>query len=232
MERRRLYFAALADVSVGANVALDERSRKHAQKVLRLTPGSPVLLFDGEGREAPATLVEGGSCRIDDIRARPLPGPVLHLVLALPKGPAADDAVRMATELGVSSIHLAITRRSVAKETKEARLARWERIALEAVRQCERPTTPRIHPPAPLHEVIARPAPSDALFFAWARSDHPAAPSLPGPRWVAIGPEGGFADEEVASLRSAGFVEISLAPTILRVATAVAAAATLLRQPS
>ena len=231
MEIRRLYHAELAEGLPGEHVELDERARKHAYKVLRLSPGARVLLFDGEGHEAPAILGERGSCRVEEVRVHTLPGPVVHLLLAVPKGPAADDAVRMATELGVASVHFVHTRRAVPKEATDAKLARWERIALEAVRQCERPTTPRIVAPVELREALALPKEDDERFFAWARSDEPVLrEGSAAARWVAVGPEGGFTDEEVASLRAAGFVEISLAATILRVSTAVAAALTLLRR--
>src|SRR5688500_9965487 len=149
---RRFYAPALD--------GLDEVARKHA-RVLRLKAGDPIVLFDGRGREARASIVDldEGRCAIEAIETIERLRPVLVLVQCLPKRKKLDDIVRMATEIGVSAIHLAESERSVPR-TDEARapkqLERLLRVAQEAARQSLRADVPDLVAPAPFEDAIER----------------------------------------------------------------------------
>jgi 16S rRNA (uracil1498-N3)-methyltransferase len=212
----------------GERGQLDRDAARHA-RVLRLGAGDEVELFDGLGRRVVAALEAHGrelGFIVDrELPARP-PLPARELVLGLPKGPDLDAAVRMATELGATSIRLAITERSVPRlegGQEAKKLERLLRIALEASRQSERDHAPSVHAPRPLLEAAAAVDRSFDRFVAVERAD------AGGPRVtregaaIVIGPEGGFTPGEVRDITELGFVAVSLGPTILRVSTAVAA---------
>jgi 16S rRNA (uracil1498-N3)-methyltransferase len=202
--------------------------------VLRLGPGDEVLLFDGSGNAAQASIqsVEGAvTCEAGE-RFETEPGAArVVLMLAIPKGSKLEDCVRMATELGVDEIALMRTERTVPQwdlDRARSRIERLTRICAEAAAQCERNDIPIIRAPVPWQQCLQR-VPSDGLgvlFGARAhgsiRLDH-----KPSQLWCAIGPEGGFTTTEMTSFEEAGFVVASLGRRILRVDTAVAAALTL-----
>ena len=214
--------------AVGEEGLLSDETARHA-RVLRLRAGDEVELFDGLGGRVSASLLERGR-KLGFVVTRELPAraplPARELVLGLPKMPDLEAAVRMATELGVTTLRLAVTERSMprAEGAQEAKkLERLARIALEASRQSERDEAPTLLPPRPLLEAAAEVDPTVDRFVAAERS------GAPGPRVstagaaIVVGPEGGFSSAELAALEELGFRAVSLGPTILRVSTAVAA---------
>lgn len=226
---RRLFCAALPEL--GGEVVLGAEATHHA-RVLRLTPGAAVLLFDGHGRESDARLVAltDASARCDAGPSRASVGAVRRVVLVqcLPKGDKLEAIVRTTTEIGVASIALARGARSVARpdaNRARAQLERLARIAVEAARQSERAFVPAIEAPAPLAEVVSR-APLSALRVALV----PGAPTsliallreaTPGREvWLVVGPEGGLDDAELAMLEASDYRTAALEIGILRVETA------------
>src|SRR5262249_16915888 len=124
-------------------------------RVLRLRPGDPVVLFDGQGHERDAQLIRVGPraarLRLSGRREVALPsGPALTLLVGLAKGDKMDFIVQKATELGVARIVPVLTERSVIRPSERtrvaARQARWNKIAREAARQCGRADVPAIAP--------------------------------------------------------------------------------------
>jgi 16S rRNA (uracil1498-N3)-methyltransferase len=230
---RRLYVPSLPDK--GGAVTLGEGAARHA-RVLRLRQGDEVELFDGAGRLANARIVsvagfvecEAAAPVIADVRATRV-----VLMLAIPKGSTLDDCVRMATELGVDEVALMQAERSVPRwdeSRARSRIERLTRVAAEAAAQSERADLPIIHGPASCPDWIAR-LPEDALGVVFGARAEGAlrVTETPEQIWCAVGPEGGFADDELAAFQRAGFVVGSLGRSILRVDTAVAAALTLVQ---
>jgi 16S rRNA (uracil1498-N3)-methyltransferase len=233
-ELRRLFAGDLP--LEGGEVVLDADAARHA-RVLRMTVGDPVVLFDGRGAEARGRVARidavGVVCRVQSPDVGAAPTAPCALVLGLPKAGKLDGIVRMVTEAGVSDVHLADTGRAVARlegDRLTARMGRLDRVAKEAARQAGRTEVPRLHPPAPL-EGVASAIPGDAVRLV----AHPRAsrrlvdlgvPS-PSPACIAVGPEGGFTDPEVGLLEGLGFVPIRLGPHVLRVETAVVVAVAL-----
>lgn len=230
---RRLHAEALPPD--GGAVELGGDAARHA-KVLRLSAGATVVLFDGEGHEADATIDAIGErvrCTAGPRRdARP-DRPRVVLCQALPKGGKLDDIVRATTELGVAAIHLAHGARSVARPDEgraDKKLGRLAKIAREAARQSERADVPEIVAPAPLDDVAAR-APAEAakiaLVVGAAASLDEALPPEAPEVWLVIGPEGGLAEAEVEALRARGFAAAGLGSAVLRVQTAAPVAVAL-----
>jgi len=210
-------------------VRLPPEESHHAAVVLRLRRGERVVVFDGRGAEA---LVELTRVEPREVRARvvarsaALPrAPEVQVTLAqgIPRGGKMDDVIRMGTEVGVARFVPLLTRRSLVRPSA-ARLARWRRIAAEAAKQSRRPTVPEVTDPLPLPALWAG-EPAGPLLVPWEEERTGIGEVLPrlGPVravTVAVGPEGGFAPEEVAEARAHGAVTVSLGPTILRTETA------------
>lgn len=203
-----------AEISLGVDVA------KHV-RVVRLEAGTEVELFDGRGGRARAELLGDGRARIlERLPDAPRTGPVL--MLGLTKLPACELALRVATELGARDVHLVVAERSVVRSLAPNKTARLERIVREAARQSERAQVPDLYEPAPLPEVLDR-CEGSARMVAWARAGDPVA-ALAAEGWIAIGPEGGWTDEELARFDAAGFRRVAIARHVVRADTAVAAA--------
>lgn len=193
----------------------------HHLHVLRIRPGERVILFDGAGQEAVAVLLDASPPRLEVLEpiASRLPRWPVHLIIGLPKGPAMDLAVRMATEAGVTDIHPVLTERSVPRGD---RLDRWERIAESAAEQCGRGDIPTLHELLPYASALdALPTGLDLRIAVPGAAPHP---SPDGPCGVMIGPEGGFTESEVLYATERGIVGMSLGPFILRTDTAAAVA--------
>lgn len=233
MTVRRLYVPMLPPA--GGLVVLGEGPSRHV-RVLRLRPGDEVMLFDGSGNAAHAhikTLNQGVTCEAGErFAARSGPARVV-LMLAIPKGVKLEECVRMATELGVDEIALMRSQRTVPRwdpERTRARIDRLTRIAAEAAAQCERSDIPIVHDPMRCEEWLRRfPAEAKGVLFGARAKGAMEIDQAPGEVWCAVGPEGGFTDEEVAMFEDAGFAIASLGERILRVDTAVAAALTLVQ---
>ncbi len=206
----------------GASCLLDDAVVHHLTRVLRLAPGAPVLLFDGQGGEADATLDAGSPPRSATQHGparHAAPAPPVHLLLAVVKGPAMDLAVRMATEAGATSIHPVFTERSVARGDRGDR---WQRIAGAAAAQCRRADVPTVLPAVSLDAALARVAAVTTRLVA-----HPGSPPVSpadGECAVLVGPEGGLTDAEVAQCTRAGWRTASIARHVLRADTAAAVA--------
>jgi 16S rRNA (uracil1498-N3)-methyltransferase len=153
-------------------------------------------------------------------------GLAVRLLPALLKGPRMDAVIEKATELGVRTIAPVVTARCVAER---GHVARWRRIALAAAKQCGRTTTPEIVEPAPLAARLADPG--DGLhLIAWEEATERGWDALPTAATavtVLLGPEGGFAPDEVARARTAGFHPVSLGGRVLRADTAAVVAVAL-----
>ena len=201
----------------------------HLIHVMRAAPGLHVTLFDGSGAEFPA-VVE----RIDrnkvvlNVRSREpvsreLPLDVT-LAVALPKGDRQKYLVEKAVELGVKRIVPLRTQRGVAQPDAQT-LARLRRTVVEASKQCGRNRLLRIDEPRSWPEFIEDTADAPCRLLAHPRGlhgdSHPPVLERPPDRvCLAIGPEGGLTDEEVASAVDAGWHMVDLGPRILRVETA------------
>jgi 16S rRNA (uracil1498-N3)-methyltransferase len=160
----------------------------------------------------------------------------LTLVQGLPKADKMDGIIRMATELGVSSIVPVLTERTVVRAVagREAvRLDRWRRVAREAAKQSGRATVPHVEAMRPLRAWLDGRDPAGLLVCLWEEERARLSERLPGGPvaevTVVVGPEGGLARSEVEWLRAAGAMVAGLGPRILRTETAGPVAVALLQ---
>ena len=233
---RRRFFV---DAFHGHTATMTGDAAHHLGRVLRAEPGQVYELSDGKavwlGR-----VERAGRDAVEFALVEQLPSPAerlhLTLLLAIVKFDRFEWALEKATELGVSEIVPLMAARSerglLAAAAKRAQ--RWERILLESAQQSR-----RLAPP------VLCPALRPAEAFSATRARHSVSlvlserPDAPGLRSIlegksnnaaafAIGPEGGWTDDELSGARAAGFVEVSLGHNILRTETAVAAALAIL----
>src|SRR5262249_24407597 len=154
----------------------------------------------------------------------------LALLIGLLKGEKMDWVVQKATELGVARVVPVATTHGVVKldaERAASRRERWTRIAEEAAKQCGRADLPEIAEVSAFAEAVAA-ARGWKLLLHEAERGQPLRAALPASApevvTVAVGPEGGFAPDEVAAARAAGFAVSGLGPRVLRAETAAIAA--------
>jgi len=228
----RLYLTA--DLGAGAEVALTRDQAHYLFGVMRLGEGASLFVFNGRDGEWEADVADAGKrggtlvCRAQT-RAQQTP-PDLWLLFAPLKKARTDFVAEKAAELGCRRVQPVFTRFT---NSERVNVGRLQSHAVEAAEQCGLLTVPEIAEPAPLAAVLEDWNPSRRILFCDERRNAPPAvealASAPdGPWAVLIGPEGGFAPEEVERLRGLPFVTaVSLGPRVLRADTAAVAALSL-----
>jgi len=225
-------------MEVGLLCDLREEDQTYIKSVLRLKKNDHLVVFDGQGHEYQAMIHQINKSRtVVEIlkKYHPQDKPVrITLLQALPKAGKMDFIIQKATELGVDRIVPFQSARSVSRladDKKGQKEQRWQKIAIEAARQCGRADVPVIDPCLDFPEMIAGADGGGLKIIFWeeeARTglkdvlSHNHSKSL-NELSVVIGPEGGFLKEEVDQARQAGFKSVSLGQQILRVETAVLA---------
>jgi 16S rRNA (uracil1498-N3)-methyltransferase len=208
----------------------------YLSRVLRLRTGDHLVAFDGRGRERRMRIGELSRDRAlllpdGDVVDRPRPTVPVLVLQALAKGDKMSRIVRACTELGVRAMAPITTARTIGRlepERGEGKTHRLERIASEAARQCGRADVPEVWPVQSLDgalralETSGSPWPLRVALWEGERGRSlrevlPAA--APAGLALLVGPEGGFAREEMERASGAGFVTASLGRRILRTET-------------
>lgn len=216
-------------------LTLHGENAHHAGRVLRLRPGESVTLCDGKGTDFDCTIesVEKDAvvCRVQDsYPAQTEPKQRLTLFMALPKGDKMDFIVQKAVELGVREIVPYLSKNCVSRPDKtEKKVERWQKIALEAAKQCGRGYLPAVGAVIPFEQAAAQAAQSETALFFYEHEKQTGlrdalADGVGETVSLLIGPEGGFAPEEAALAVDAGLKSVSLGTRILRCETAPVAA--------
>lgn len=240
MRLTRVYVQAA--LTPGSMVELPPDTASHLAKVLRARSGDELILFNGDGREFTGAIegVRGSrvSASVGDSRPVERESPLaITLVQCVPRGDRMDFIVQKATELGVARIVPVLSQRSVVRldaDQAESKAVHWRAVAVSACEQCGRNRLPIIEAARPLLNYLGESAssagtrlvfePESALPHVAAPDTGVAAPVAPAAAEIAIGPEGGFASDELEAFRVAGFSQVGLGPRILRTETAAIAA--------
>jgi len=249
MSRRRFYAPPESFAPDGARVTLAREETQHLRSVLRLKAGDEVFVFDGEGREFACVVANDGRGGATELTVRERVAPQnpespfeLTLAVALLKGEKFDLVVQKATELGVTRIVPALTKRADVRWRDERdvaqRLARWQRLALEAAKQSGRARVPPVSAPVAFDSLLGS-EPGAAQTAARLMFTERLGRSLvetmkewtepPGKMIALVGPEGGWDDEEIEQARDAGWQLITLGGRTLRAETAAITVACLLQ---
>jgi 16S rRNA (uracil1498-N3)-methyltransferase len=240
---RRRFFVDRFDAN---SATLRGDAAEHLGRVLRAEPGQLCELSDGNsvwlGRVERVALPNRGEKRIEFSLVEHIPAREpwlhLHLLMAIVKFDRFEWCLEKATELGVTEIvplAAARTDKPLAAAARKRR-ARWERIVFESAQQSRRLRPPVLsgeRAPVRPADAFAQSAATLKLLFSERREAKPLRDVLRGAKGssvgLAIGPEGGWTDEEISSARASGFIETSLGENILRTETAVLAALANLR---
>ena len=227
---------------VDAQFILSGDQAHHAINVMRYRVGDQIVIFDGKGTEHDAKIEsltkKQLTARLLDSRQldRSL-GRCITMIVALPKGDRQKFLIEKLVELGVTKLIPLATQRSVA-EVKPKVIERIEKQIIEASKQCGRNFLMEVSPQTSISQLceadsespckisdetmklLSHPYDSQPLTAFSLAPDQPVA--------IAVGPEGGFTESEVASLLAAGWEPTRLGPTILRIETAAIAAVSIL----
>ena len=254
MTRRRFYAPPSAFSLDQQSVRLASDEARHLRNVLRLQRGDEVYVFDGEGKEFRCTIEDSGrgfaqlSIMAEAEPARPESPLDLTLAIALLKGEKFDLVVQKTTELGVRRILPVITERADVRLRDEhdgaKRVARWQRIALEAAKQSGCARVPKVAAPVTSRSLLTASATENSATFAPTstlrllfseRGGQSLAKTIQAlsvpPKVVMglVGSEGGWTDEELAQSRDTGWQVVTMGGRILRAETAAIATTTLLQ---
>lgn len=216
-------------------LSLTGKEARHIIDVLRMKKGEKLTVMDGKGHLFESTIEDLNykevKVRIDKGISPPPPSPIeISLAQALIKSHPTDYLIQKTTELGISSIRFFYSERTVIKlkpDHLRNKMDRWTEIMKSACKQCGRATLPTLNPPLPFEELINNAPDKNMLkILLWEDENKKDLKKLLRsmsrlPRVLAmVGPEGGFASNEINLAREAGFHIISLGNRILRAETA------------
>lgn len=217
---------------------------KHIAKVLRMKVGDELTVCDTKGRDYDCMIEEigAGEVRLKVLSVAPSqsePDVRVHLYQAMPKVDKMETIIQKAVELGAASITPVMTRRCVSRpdaKSMDKKLVRYNRIALEAAKQCGRGVVPPVLPLLELPQALEQMQRTGCPILFYENATAPAKQVIAKAREsgkeleiaVLIGAEGGFDEDEVALAREHGCHILSLGKRILRCETAPLAALTIL----
>ncbi len=217
---------------------------KHIYKVLRLSVGDKISINNCEGEEFLAEINEIDKKQvlvniISKLDIKSESDINIYLFQGLPKSSKMDMIVQKATELGVKEICPIITKRVVVKNElgEFKKLDRWQRITLEACKQCKRTIIPNIKEPIEFEGLIDALEDIDLIVVPYENEKgygiknmlaHIKVDDIKNVA-IIIGPEGGFEEEEIEELKHKGAHIVTLGPRILRTETAGFVCAALLQ---
>ena len=207
-------------------------------RVLRLSKGSALTLFNGDGRDYLAEIIgiESKSVMVrmmgNAVAANESPLKIT-LVQGVSRGERMDYALQKATELGVFCIQPVISRRvevRLDKNRQVKRLKHWQGVVISACEQSGRAIVPEVKSPLSLSEWVDT-ADSSPRFVLDPDKQNKLADLSIADRSLSlvIGPEGGFTGEEMQRFQSSGLTPVSLGPRVLRTETAGPAAIAVLQ---
>ncbi len=235
MTRHRVILPSLPipDSLPAPSMELDSETEHYLLRVLRLQVGDTVEVCNGNNLSWQAELVElesgpPGLLWLEKLESRNAGFPVV-LAQGMPKSDKLESIFQKSTELGVEGLIPFYSHHCVVKpkpNKQDKRLARWQKIVQEASRQCRRTDVPKVHAPVSLQELPDVLPPGYLRLVCWEgetsqslRNWMKERADIPGVV-LAVGPEGGFSEEEITYLGEHGFASVGLGPLILRTETA------------
>jgi len=224
-------------------LALAGDEAHHCLDVLRMGVGERVVVFDGRGREATCEIGSVGKNQVGlrHLQHAQTPPLACEIVLgqAVPKGKNMELIIEKATELGAAGIVPLLSERTVVRVDAEEmgkKKEKWQRVAIEAAKQCGQNWVPEVAAPIPLKAFFDGGTKFDLMLIASLQPDAPPLKSVlaglhadaPHPHrapvlrrvLILVGPEGDFTPAEISLAKSAGCRPITLGPIILRTETA------------
>jgi 16S rRNA (uracil1498-N3)-methyltransferase len=217
------------------SLSLTGKEARYISKVLRMKKGDKLTIMDGKGQSFESIVEDLDykevKVRINKSISPPPPSPIkIRLAQALIRSNSMDYLIQKFTELGINSIHLFYSERTVIRLKPghlRNKMDRWMEIMKSACRQCGRATLPTLNQPLPFEKIIKNVPDKETLkVLLWENEGMLDLKKVlrsmsPIPHTLAmVGPEGGFTLNEINQARKAGFHVVSLGNRILRTETA------------
>ncbi|THB81392.1 MAG: 16S rRNA (uracil(1498)-N(3))-methyltransferase [Desulfobacteraceae bacterium] len=216
---------------------------RHICRVLRLDTGDFLDITNGKGDSFKASILSLSPSQVDlrlhEKHLKNFESPIrITLAVGMLKDKKMEELLRQSIELGIFKWQPVYCERSVPVHDEKriiSRLARWETIAREALKQCQRSRLPQVCVPVPLDELFQNSSRYDLKLAFWESQEtgevDSSAQKTPGVEriLILIGPEGGFSSNEITTARDHGFEIQTLGPRILRAQTAAISACTLIQ---
>ena len=226
-----------ATLSPNALISLDDKASHYLNKVLRLKPNAPLIVFNGDGDQYNATIEtiakKTVTIRTKDCDSINKESPLsIHLGIAISKGDRMDWIIQKATELGVTGITPLTSERTEVKltgERLEKKLQHWQQIAISACEQCGRNQIPTVNTLTSADDWISS-VTAERKLVLHHRTEQTIDATLDiASAALLIGPEGGLTEGEINAAQQQDFQALRLGPRVLRTETAPLAAITLLQ---
>lgn len=229
----------------GREVSLEDGSSHYLSRVLRVGAGDSVVLFNGDGHDYVAEVLRPArhqmALRVDSrLPGLPEPPVAITVVQALSRGERMDQTLQKCTELGATEFQLLESERvevHLGDDKLDKRMAHWRGVIVSACEQCGRSRVPELFEPLSCAAWLERTTratrlvldPQAADPLARVAVDLGSAATVELAVELAVGPEGGFSELELAQMRARGVREVRLGPRILRTETAAPAALAVLQ---
>jgi 16S rRNA (uracil1498-N3)-methyltransferase len=215
-------------LQTGDTVTLSASASHHLVRVLRCKADTALILFNGEGGEFPATLLDenpkAARAAIDSFNDTDRePALKVSLIQGISRGDHMDTTIQKATELGVAEIIPAHCARSAAlnRQRSGKKHERWQQIAVSACEQSGRNTLPVIRQAMSFEEAIHSVTAGTRLVLdPGADTGIKAIEQHNAPLCIISGPEGGLTEQEISASCDAGFDKVRFGPRVLRTETA------------
>lgn len=219
-------------LQTGTTLDLPDEAVRHLVQVLRMTAGETLVVFNGEGGEYEATLVAASrkAARLAIGAHQAIsrePSLAITIAQCVSKGDRMDYALQKATELGAAAFVPVLSARGVVKldgERWEKKVEHWRGVVIGAAEQSGRTRVPTVTTLISLDRYVAQATEELRLILAPGGNTSLRDLAMPASATLLIGPEGGFALEELDLARRHGWQALSLGPRILRTETAPVAA--------
>jgi 16S rRNA (uracil1498-N3)-methyltransferase len=215
-------------------LALDSAEAHHAVDVLRMKAGDRATVFNGEGSEAEVEVVKASrqGMELRKVSLQKLPPLACRVTLgqAIPKGKNMELILEKATELGAAEIAPLLSERTVVRGTEaehERKQSKWQRVVVEACKQCGQNWVPRVHTARTPKAFFEKCGKFDLMLIASLQADARTLKARlaefggkPKSVLILVGPEGDFTPAEMSLAKSHGCQPLTLGPIILRTETA------------
>ncbi len=225
-------------MAIGDCIELEAGAARHLTSALRMSPGQVITLFNGQGGEYTAELIEAkkGKAKVsitnfDQVSRESSLS--IHLAIGISRGERMDWIMQKATELGVSEITPLFTERCEVKlsgDRLEKKVGHWQQVAISACEQSQRNTVPLVNKPKKLEQWQAScDASLKLVLHHRTKSSLTDTPRPSAEVALLIGPEGGLSEREIEQAIALNFQPLALGPRVLRTETAPLAAIAILQ---
>ncbi|MCB0698665.1 MAG: 16S rRNA (uracil(1498)-N(3))-methyltransferase [Chitinophagales bacterium] len=219
------------ELKTSAETELEESTARHIVQVLRMQRGDNIMLTNGKGYKATATISDAGKkkcvVQIEESEFFEQSKPLLHIAVAFTKNTNRNEwMLEKMTELGVASI---IPLQAERSEREKFRFDRFRNILVAAIIQSQQYYLPELCELTPLEELVSKYDSVEQKLVAHCMADNERRPILDAiakqkETLLLIGPEGDFTEDEIKHLTSKGFKAISMGSNRLRTETAAVTA--------